>query len=156
MTTTKLNIEMSGLKVSFEGPTEFLDEKLAEVCEKLSSLGLPSVDGQGEVAPRLTEIQEVKMSTTDIAVKLTSKSGPDLIMAAAAHLRFVKRLEDFKRGELLAEMKSAKSFYRQTYSNNLSKSLEGLVKGGRLSNPATETYALPHTEEEGLRAKLDL
>jgi hypothetical protein len=53
-------------------------------------------------------------------------------------------------------MKSAKGFYKQTYNNNLSKSLDGLMKSGRLSSPSAETYALPHTEEETLHGLLGI
>lgn len=154
MEITKLNIEMKGLKVSYEGPSDFLNNGLVALCEQLSGLEMPVVEQPGLSDPIGSKVGVVKMSTTDLAVKLSSKSGSDLVMAAAAHLRFCKGREDFKRSEILAEMKSAKSFYKQTYSNNLSKSLEGLVKGGKLSNPATETYALPHAEEESLRGHL--
>ena len=154
MTMTKLDIELSGLKVNYEGPSDFLNEGLVALCEKLSALDLPEVTANTISAPVKVSGVVPKLSTTDIAVKLSSKSGSDLVMAAAAFLRFVKGQEDFKRSDILAEMKSAKSFYKQTYSNNLSKSLEGLVKGGRLSNPGTDKYALPHSEENSLGATL--
>ena len=156
MEITKLNIEMKGLKVSYEGPSNFLNDGLVMLCEQLSGLEMPEVEQSASGDHVEAKGGSLKMSTTDVAVKLASKSGSDLVMAAAAHLRFSKGREDFKRGDLLAEMKSAKSFYKQTYSNNLSKSLEGLVKGGRLSNPATDTYALPHAEEESIRGLLGL
>lgn len=156
MEVTKLNVEMKGLKISYEGPSGFLNDGLVDLCERLSGLDLPAAAMEAEVGAPGSVISPVKMSTTDMAVKMSSKSGTDLVMAAAAHLRFTKGREDFKRSEILAEMKTAKSFYKQTYSNNLSKSLDGLVKGGRLSNPSTDTYALPHAEEESLRGSLGL
>lgn len=77
-------------------------------------------------------------------------------MCAAACLTFFEGKEEFKRADLLAEMKTAKAFYKQTYSNNLSKALEILVRSNRLSAAASETYVLPHGERETLGSQLGL
>jgi hypothetical protein len=51
-------------------------------------------------------------------------------------------------------MKTATTFYKQTFANNLSTSLEALVKGQQLNLVAKDTYAITAPELEALRAKL--
>lgn len=162
MTEAKLKLEMQGIRISYDGPADFLGGSLVEVCKELLELEASEIQRthveivEPTAAPQADAKKNSRMSTTDISVKLGVKSGSELVMAAAAQLRLTQGKEEFTRSELLKEMKSAKSFYKQTHSNNLSKSLEVLVKGSRLSSPGAEKYALPHNEETALRSTLGL
>ena len=70
-------------------------------------------------------------STDTIATLIGARSGPDLIMAAAAHLHFVKAKHTFTRQELTSEMRSAPAHFKETFVNNLSTYLVGLTKADR-------------------------
>lgn len=69
-------------------------------------------------------------------------SGPELILAACAHLTLVKGKESFTRKEIIEEMNTAKSYLKRSYISNLSKSLTNLVKSGKISETGREIYSL--------------
>lgn len=94
------------------------------------------------------------LSTDTIATVLGSKSGTDLIMAAASHLHFVQGKQRFTRQELVAEMRTAPAHFKESYVNNLSKYLTSLTKGDRLRLVANDTYALSSKERQDIEAKL--
>lgn len=62
--------------------------------------------------------------------------------------------ERLSRKDLADEMKSATSFYKATFLNNLSAYLDRLVKSDRLRLVAPNTYALTAAERQALNAKL--
>ena len=94
------------------------------------------------------------LSTDTIATVLGAKSGPDLIIAAAANLHFVQGTQKFSRQQLTAEMRTAPAHFKDTFLNNLSKYLTGLTKSDRLRLVASDTYAISSKERQALEAKL--
>jgi ABC-type transporter MlaC component len=94
------------------------------------------------------------MSTNSIAAKLGVKSGSNLLMAAAAHLALVKSASTFTRQQILHEMKTASSYYKKTYGNNLTSYLRGAISGGTLIENAENAYALGATARANLEKKL--
>ena len=94
------------------------------------------------------------LSTNTIATILRVDNGPELIIAAAAYLTIVKGQDRLSRKSLTEEIKSATSFFRATYLNNLSAYLDRLVKADRLRLVAPNTYALSAAERQGLDANL--
>jgi hypothetical protein len=97
---------------------------------------------------------ELDLSTDTIATVLGAKSGPDLIIAAAANLHFVQGKQRFSRQQLTAEMRTAPAHFKETFLNNLSKYLTGLTKGDRLRLVASDTYAISSKERQELEAHL--
>lgn len=93
-------------------------------------------------------------STDTIATLLRAKSGPDLIIAAAAHLHFVQGKQKFTRQDLTAEMRGARAHFKDTFVANLTSYLTGLTKADRLRLIAAGTYALSSKERQELEAKL--
>jgi hypothetical protein len=93
-------------------------------------------------------------STDTIATIIGATSGPDLIVAAAAHLHFVQGKATFSRHELTAQMRSAPSHFKSTFVNNLSAYLAGLTRADRLRLSASDVYALSNKERQDLEAKL--
>ena len=89
-----------------------------------------------------------------LAAKLNAKTGADLTIAPAAQLTLVEGKESYKREELLKAMRSATSYYKQTYSSNFSVILKGLLSAGRLTEPAGSTYAVTAPERHALEGKL--
>lgn len=78
-------------------------------------------------------------------------------MAACAHLHLVKGHKKYERKNILAEMKTATSYYKKSYSDNLTATLKRLVKAGNLNEIGENTYALDANKlndlESGLGAK---
>jgi hypothetical protein len=95
-----------------------------------------------------------KLSTDTIATIVGASSGPDLVIAAAAHLHFAEGKSTFTRRELTSEMRSAPSHYKATFLNNLSSYLAGLTRADRLRLSGTDIYALSNRERQNLEAKL--
>ncbi len=90
----------------------------------------------------------------NVAAKLDCKTGPDLIVAAAAFLTFgAESMPRFDRKRLLDEMKMS-SYYRKSYSNNMSRYLQGLVKRQKLNEVTKGEYQLPPALHRELKNKL--
>ena len=87
-------------------------------------------------------------STETIANKLGAKTGPDLVIAAAAHLHFAKDKTKFTRPELLEQMQTATGHYKRSFHNNMSSNLNGLTKSDRLRSFGGGTYSLSKNEAE--------
>lgn len=98
--------------------------------------------------------QTLDYSTDTVATLIKAKSGPDLIIAAAAHLHFAQGKHKFTRQELTTEMRSAPAHFKETFVNNLSTYLTGLTKADRLRLVGSHTYALSSKERHELEAKL--
>ena len=96
----------------------------------------------------------IDFSTDTIATVVGAKSGPDLIIAAAAHCHFVLKKQKFTRQELIEQMRTAPGHFKETFVNNMSSYLTGLTKADRLRLVATGTYALSVKERQSLEAKL--
>jgi hypothetical protein len=101
-----------------------------------------------------TDAGSLDLSTDTIATVLGAKSGPDLIIAAAANLHFVQGTQRFSRQQLTAEMRTAPAHFKDTFLNNLSKYLTGLTKSDRLRLVASDTYAISSKERHELETKL--
>ena len=94
------------------------------------------------------------MTTNTIASRLGAKKGNDIVIAACAHLSLAKGADTFTRSNILAEMKLATNYYKQTMSKNLSNSLKTLVNQNKLLETATDTYALEASTKAQLEAQL--
>ena len=163
MEQLKLKVTLGALSVDYEGPSEFAKGTLMDVIKQLNDLAPQYMVSPHAQAPESSGSAGVggppknspaKLSTTDIAAKMGVKTGTELLMAAATYLHHVRGMEDFRRSDLLSEMKAAKAFYRTSHGSNLSKSLETLVKAGKLQNPSADTFALPYAEAEATKKLL--
>lgn len=92
--------------------------------------------------------------TLELAQQLGATTGPGLIMAAAANLAIRQGRGSFSRRELSREMQSATGFYRSTYSNNLSKYLDRLIKSGKLSREGRGQFSMPLGTRTDIEARL--
>ncbi|SEV96157.1 hypothetical protein SAMN04488515_0418 [Cognatiyoonia koreensis] len=153
--SVKISLKIGDLDVSCEASEEFVSKQLSILINDIIDLEIPNLvpasaagssSAQVDGLPASSPPVPSKLSTTDFAVKMGVKSGSDLVMAAAAYLHHTAGSEEFRRQDILNQMKSAKAFYKTSYGSNLSKSLEMLIKSGRLANPSSETFALPYSE----------
>lgn len=158
--SSKLRIRIGEVEVEYEGSEEFLKQDLPELLR--TAIELQGANGGHDNVPKpkkkATQSHETSvpaLTTGSIAAKLEAESGSDLLMAAAAHLAFVSKKESFSRQELLTEMQKAKSYYKTSYSANLSKYFKtALAKGGFLSETSSNSFALKAAARSDLEKKL--
>lgn len=152
MSTSKIKIKLGAIEVEYEGSETFLKEELPQLLAAVSDLysksrhaldSNPSESGSIVTANQNGAAQKkIEATTGSLAAKLNVKSGPELVLAAAARLTFVLGSATFSRQKLIDEMKTATAYYKATYLNNLTQSLNNLVKDGKLNEPSQGNYAL--------------
>lgn len=151
---TKVRINADGIEVELEGANVSVPELMTQIAEMRRSMGpAPATHtaGRAEGEPSGSSGSSGPVSaasTNTIASLVNASTGSDLVMAAMAHITLVQRRDVAARSEILDEMKAAKTFYKDTYSGNLSSYLNSLAKGKRLNLVAKETYALPNAERQ--------
>jgi hypothetical protein len=156
-----IRIKLGEVEVEYKGDETFLKKELLETVKELLELqekhpttngaGSGDTGGHGKDTGGHGKFDH---STDTIATVLGSKSGPDLIMAAAAHLHFVQGKQKFTRQEIIAEMRAAPGHYKESYNKNLTNYLERLTSSQRLRLLSEDTYALSADERKKLEAKL--
>lgn len=158
--TSKIKIKAGLIEVEFEGSEEYMKEQLPSLVELLCSIAPdPTENSEGEkdelfVAPTNSK-SKLQLTTNTIAAKLNVKTGSELILAACAHLTFVKGADTFKRSNISAEMKLASNYYKENFHKNLSSSLKTLVANGKLLETASDTYALSASTKSTLESSLN-
>lgn len=155
MEITRARINAGGVELEVEGANLDVPNLIAQITEMRRTLGaIPAaavrtgsaqIDGMGEGAAS-AGVQT--MSTNTIASLMNASTGSDLVMAAMAHIILIQRKDYAARREILDEMRAAKTFYKDTFSGNLSSYLDNLAKAKRLNLVAKETYALPNAERQ--------
>ena len=151
---SKIRIKIGPIEVEYEGSQEFMKKELPELIRTVSELySASNLGGEGNEGSGAGG-QDIQMSIKAIATKLSCKSGADLAIAAAAHLTLVKKTKIFSRKTLLAEMQTASSYYKSSYSANLTTTLNSLLKS-KFNEPKSGNYALTEGTKEELRSKLD-
>ena len=158
--SSKIRIKMGPLEVDYDGSEEFLKEELPNLLSSLSTLykerGVKNEGSNGgeERSPGDVERNSIEGTTATVASKLNVKTGPELILAACAHLTFVKGSDTFTRTQIYDECKSATAYFSESTRKNFSAYLKNLVKAGKLIERARDTYALPADERKALETQL--
>lgn len=157
--STKLRIRIGEVEIDYEGTEEFLKQELPALLNTAMELhnaaGSDTGGKAGNSADGGKGRDAVSTLTADtIAARLKAKSGLMLLMAAAAYLTFGAKKSMFSRQELLAEMQNATSYYKKSYSSNLTKYLRRAVEEGKLQERAKNTYALSAEAKSELESKL--
>lgn len=157
--TSKLHIRMAALEVEFDGTEDFIRDELAGIVASVA--GLPKVaalalDAPVDIVSSTESVSPTRngLTTGSIAAKLQVSSGPELIVAAAGRLALIEGKETYTRQQILEEMKTAAGYYKKTYSNNLSGSLQRLVGDRKLVETAANTFALAPATKADLSSKL--
>lgn len=161
---TTLRIKTATYEIEYDGELAELTSTLPTLVETMDAVaGAPLAiavsdsttnDHDTSLAQPLSSAPTTAPSVSTIAGKLSVSSGPDLIIAAAASLSIFQRRNSFSRQELLREMQAAPSYYKKTYSSNLSKALTRLVKSGDLLEQSGSTYSLSATKLTELESRL--
>ncbi len=141
-----------------KGTEEFLKQELPELLKTAMELhkaaGPAGPAGDSVAGTAKDTHRTLSLTTGTIAARLKVSSGGDLLLAAAVHLTLVLKKETFSRKELLAEMQKASSYYKKSYSGNLTNYLKAAVDDDELSETATDAYALTAKTRAELVAKL--
>lgn len=154
---SKIKIKLGPIEVEYEGSESFLKQELPDliktVTELYKSTGM-KIDSIDEiVSEKKAPADKLQLSTKSICAKLSCSSGPDLILAAATHLTFVRQQEVFSRKQLLDEMKTASSYFKTGYRDNLTANLKTLLKD-KLNEPSSGHFALTTSARNDLETKL--
>lgn len=154
---SKIRIKLGPIEIEYEGSETFLKRELPDLIKTVTELSksagvTPDITDDSSDKNKL-RTGKIQLSTQSIAAKLSCSSGPDLVLAAAAHLTLVKNFDVFSRKQLLAEMGTASGYFKTTYCNNLSAYLKTLLKD-KLNEPSTGKYSLSENTRKELEAKL--
>jgi|SRR5208337_3394125 len=152
---SRIRIKVGQMEVEYEGSEAFIKQELLDFVEKVSALRTTLPGGETRDSGGV-ETLAVKLSTKSIAGMVECKTGRDLVLSAAAHFTFSRATETFTRQQLLTEMQTAGGgYYKKSYSNNMTKYLDGLVKDGDLNEGSPHgTYSLSPGTRKTLEAQL--
>lgn len=168
MNNSKIRIKLGAIEVEYEGSESFLKEELPSLLSAVSDLyqrsnpsGLAEPTsangdqgGTANAAGAQVAKPRIEMTTGSIAARLQVKSGPELVMAAAARLSIVEELSSFSRKRLTEQMRSATAYFKPSYVSNLSALLNSLLKDGKLNEPSKDHFAVTAASEQELRSRI--
>jgi len=129
---SKIKIKMGPIELEYEGSEGFLKEELPDLLAAVSKLytdtggRLTAASAPNPAAGLQAPAGNLQLTTGTIAGRLRCDSGSDLIRAAAARLHLGLGQASFTRQQVLEQMQQAPTYYKATYSNNLSKYLSAL------------------------------
>lgn len=162
MNVSKIRIKMGPIEIDYEGSEKFLKEELPSLLVAVSKLYTEAGGCLGSITPPANQsgIQSspatpLQLTTGTIAGRLRCKTGRDLILAAASHLRLCLEQQSFTRQQILEQMKQEPTYYKGAYSKNLSAYLRTLVSNGKLNEVNKGIYALTPKALTELRAQID-
>lgn len=169
MTSAKIRIKVGSMELEYEGDPSFLTGGIEALLTTMGGLAgkvpeempppqaaamVPLANGNGNGGSAPATNGQFTFSTNTIAAHLDAKTGPELVICAMAELELVQGKASSNRHEVIAEMKNATTYFKQTMVNNLSSSLSGLVKAKRINQISKDTYALSATERKQVEAKV--
>lgn len=146
----EIRIKIGPIEVEYKGREEFLKNELEglllTVLNTYNEARIPFGIEESTTSSESSNEEKAKSAfsytTGTIASKMGVNSGPDLIIAACAHLTLVEGKESFGRKEIIEEMKTATHYLKQGYISNLSARLGNLVRSGKISEISKDRYAL--------------
>ena len=136
------------LPVLITGMAQLYKDNFAEMR---TAPAAPAVPGGGGAI--VAAANQLDLTTNSIAAKLRVKTGSDLVMAAALRLTRMGKVS-FSRAEIVAQMREAAAYFKQTYVDNLSTYIKTLLTAGKLLENAKDTYALSEASRTELEARL--
>ncbi len=155
-TMTRIKISIGSVQIEYEGEPAFIAEGLiglaTQVFDLANQAGVRTeISGPSDYAPSASN---ENISTNTIAQILGVKTGSELALAAVAKIIVVNKKPLADRQSILDEMKEAVTFYKESYSSNLSSYIETLVKARRLNIVSRGTYGLANSEKGRLEQAL--
>jgi len=162
--SSKIRIKNGTMEVEYEGTDEFIKNDLIKLVSSISELPKKTdqpPQGEGLITPKGASQKDEKSksakslgTTANIAALLNCKKGPDLIIAACAHLTFVEGKSSFSRQEIIDQMKPASPYFKTGYIDNLSNYLNSLIKAKTLNEVSKGVYNLSADAQKDLKGRL--
>lgn len=168
--TTKLRVRLGAVEIEYEGREEFLkDEIMPKIVEMME---LVEAEADLRKSPPLLPYQAAStiesdqddsrptpptaptLTTSTIASIMSAESATDLAIAASARLIMVSGQDPITRQQILDEMKTATAYFKKSFVNNHSNTLNTLVKADRMRLVAKDTYTLSPKERKALESIL--
>ncbi len=158
----QIKISVGQVALEYEGDEAFFSKDVATFVEnfldnagKVSASTTPIGEAGGTTTASTPSASSPKHSTNTVAKLLAAQTGPDLILAAVAKKILVDGEGTVSRQTIISEMRGATSYYKKTYSSNLSNYLDNLTKADSLRLIAEGVYGLPNKMREILEPKLN-
>ena len=152
---SRISFKIGDVEISLESKHRFSMDDVSNIIGMVSDVSMARAASMPPTdKPDGRRVPNGDMSTATIAARLKADSGPDLAIASAARLTIFDGKGSFSRADLLTAMKQASGRYKVSMASNLSSTLRGLVKNGRLNETGSGTYALTATEREALESTL--
>ena len=161
MNESKIQVKVGIVEFAGEGEQDWLAKQLDKILEKVPELLKIEVSNSFKPASGSTGSNHLDngtstisgLSVLNIAGKISSKSGSDLAIAAAAYLHFIENKPSFTRDDISSTMKKATGIYKDSYLANLTKILTQLEKGSIFLKSGS-TYSLGGNKVNELNAIL--
>jgi len=83
---SRISVKLGGLEIDYEGEQKFITDGLLSFAKEFVAAAGENVVAASKVGLKADRKGAVALSTSSMAQKLGSKTGPDLAVAAAAHL----------------------------------------------------------------------
>jgi hypothetical protein len=155
---SKIKLRIGQIEVEYEGSEQFLKAELPALLKAVAALhqaagqqpAMTNLGGSGG-GPALPFLS----STSTVASKLGCRKGTDLVLAAATYLAMGANKPSFTRSEINDQIKSASTYYKSTYTDNLTSYLNTLVKDNKLLHVSGSTYSLHADVLTDMRTRLD-
>ena len=149
-------IKVGQIEVTYEGDQTYIDDGLPKLLARLGDMPAFVSKSVAQQTDRAVALGDATLghTTSQIAQLMSASTGPDLAMAAMAHLTLVKGQPKVARSDILAEMKGATAFYSENYSSNLSSILNGLIKKKQISPIGANIFGLPNGVRQEFIEKL--
>lgn len=166
---SKLKIKMGHVEFEYEGDAEFDVATIKDLFSHLESVvsvtppppasegSTPGGASGGAASPAGSSDSNggiSNLAVNTVAARLDVKSGPELVIAAAATLQLAQQKESFTRKELLDTMHAAKTYYKTSMGKNLSSALGTLISQKRINELNNSEMSLSASEKSTLQARL--
>jgi hypothetical protein len=132
---SRIRIKLGQIEVEYEGSDAFIKGEIQGLLGQLAQLQPQQQSDSSQASLKSGGSgggQSSLGTTSSIVARLGDSTGTGLVLAACAHLTFVKQQERFERQVILDEMKTATGYYKRTFNNNFSSYLGRLVKAQKL------------------------
>jgi hypothetical protein len=145
----KIRIKNGNFELEYEGEQSFIEDKLTDFVQLLIG-GLEHQAETERSTANNINYPAMQISTNTIAQKVDAKTGSDLVIAAIAKIQIIDGKNSAQRQEILAEMREATTYFKETFASNLSAYLDNLVRAKRLNLVSRQTFSLPAPERSKL------
>ena len=152
----QIKLTAGGMALEYDGDEVFFRDEVGKFVQQFvgHAATAPKLAGGGEKISVDKGGNIGNHSTNTVAKLLNVQTGPDLIMAAVAKKIIVDGDEVADRNSITSEMRKASSYYKRTYTSNLSNYLDTLTKADSLRLVSENVYGLPAKMRDSLEPKL--